>query len=621
MVKKTLEIHSENILPIIKKWLYSDKEVFVRELVSNACDAIYKLKILRDQGLVESAENDYRIEILIDKEARTLKFIDTGIGMDAEEVQKYIAQIAFSGAEDFVQKYQSNDEKDQFIGHFGLGFYSSYMVADKVEIQTLSYKKDAEPVFWSCDGSSDYTIEKGHRQTRGTEITLFINSDSDEFLEESRLSHILNQYCAYLPYPIYLGDRLINKNEPLWIKPASECTNEDYLNFYHQLYPMDEDPLFWVHLNVDYPFHLKGILYFPKIQRELDLNKSTVKLFCNRVFVSDNCKDVIPNYLMVLRGIIDSPDIPLNVSRSYLQMDRVVRQLGSHISKKVSDSLNVLYRDDKERFLKYWEDISLIIKLGVLEDEKFYDRVKHFLIWKTLSNKWVTVEEYLDTNREKTKDKILYTKDEKHLPHMQELYRKQDVDVLCANSPIDHYLIEFLERKIVPTRFQRIDGALDEGLIDKEREKHILDAEGKTEAGRLADLIRNKLGDEHVEVEAKSLVTETLPGFIVLDENQRRLRDYMRQLDPNDASGNLNKIGKRTFVANTNSPLMRSVQELDKLNPELAEDIVKEVFDLSLLSQREMNPDGLNEFILRSTRLLEKMSEEIVRAKAGITRE
>lgn len=617
MVKKSLEIHSENILPIIKKWLYSDKEVFVRELVSNACDAIYKLKILRDQGLVESAESDYRIEILIDKEARTLKFIDTGIGMDAEEVQKYIAQIAFSGAEDFVQKYQSNDEKDQFIGHFGLGFYSAYMVADKVEIQTLSYKKDAEPVFWSCDGSSDYTIEKGSRQTRGTEITLFINEDSDEFLEESRLSYILNQYCAFLPYPIYLKDNLINKNEPLWIKPSSECSEQDYLDFYHQLYPMDEDPLFWVHLNVDYPFHLKGILYFPKIQRELDLNKSTVKLYCNRVFVSDNCKDVIPNYLMVLRGIIDSPDIPLNVSRSYLQMDRVVRQLGSHISKKVSDSLNVLYRDDRKRFLEYWDDISLIIKLGALEDEKFYERVKQFLVWKTLTNNWVTVEEYLDSNREKTKDKILYTKDEKHLPHIQDLYRQKEVDVLCANSPIDHYLIEFLEKKIVPARFQRIDGALDDSLIDASREKHILDAEGKTEAGRLADLIRAKLGDEHVEVEAKSLMTDTVPGFVVLDENQRRLRDYMRQLDPNDSSGNLNKIGKRTFIANTNSPLMRAVQQLDQHNPELAEDLVKEVFELSLLSQREMNPDGMNEFILRSTRLLEKMTEEIVRSKTG----
>jgi len=437
MIKKNLEIHSENILPIIKKWLYSDKDIFVRELVSNACDAIRKVKILRDQGELEAKDEDFKIEILQDKDHKTLKFIDNGVGMDAEEVQKYIAQIAFSGAEEFVNKYKSSEEKDQFIGHFGLGFYSAYMVASKVEINTLSYKPNAEPVFWSCDGSAEYTLEKGTRTERGTEITLFIDKDSEEYLEEARLKQILSHYCSFLPYPVYLGGTLINTKEPLWIKNPADCSPKDYIDFFHYLYPMEEDPLFWVHLNVDYPFHLKGILYFPKLRRDFDIEKNTVKLYCNRVFVSDNCKDVIPNYLMALRGVIDSPDIPLNVSRSYLQMDRTVRQLSGHISKKVSDSLGILYRNERERFVQSWEDISTVIKLGILEDEKLYERVKDFLIWKTVDGEWINAQEYLDRYKEKTQDKIYYTKDETHLSTLHDMYNKQGIGILGAADPID----------------------------------------------------------------------------------------------------------------------------------------------------------------------------------------
>lgn len=608
MGKQLLQIHSENILPIIKKWLYSDKDIFVRELVSNSCDAIQKVKILRDQGLVQVKDEDFKIEVRINKEERTLKFIDNGVGMDAEEVEKYIAQIAFSGAEDFMDKYKSNVEGDQFIGHFGLGFYSAYMVAQKVDVNTLSYKEGAEPVLWSCDGSAEYTIEKGTRATRGTEITLHIDKDSDDYLNESRIREILNHYCSFLPYPIYLGDKLINTHAPLWVKAPSECTVNDYLEFYRYLYPMDEDPLFWVHLNVDYPFHLKGILYFPKIKRDFDLNKNTVKLYCNRVFVSDNCKDIIPNYLMVLRGIIDSPDIPLNVSRSYLQMDRNVRQLSNHISKKVSDSLATLYRNEREKFIKCWNDVSMIVKLGILEDDKFYDRVKEFLIWKTFDGSWITLEDYQEKNKEKTKDKVFYTKDEKHSSHLLEMYQRKGINVLFADSPLDQYVMQFLERKFPSLSFQRIDSSIDDHILDKEKEKTILDSSGKTEASHLAEFIRSKLSLEHVSVEAKSLANASLPGMIVIEESQRRMRDYLLQLDPTEANLQRHLAGKSTFVVNTNNPMILALQKLDAINPELSQDMVKEAYELALLSQREMEPASLNEFISRSNRVLEKLA-------------
>lgn len=611
MAKKSLEIHSENILPIIKRALYSDHDIFVRELVSNGCDAIQKVKILNEKGDARASDEEYRVDVSIDKEQKTLKFADTGIGMDAEEVQKYIAQIAFSGAEEFMSKYQSSDQKDQFIGHFGLGFYSAYMVSDKVELNTLSYKEGAEPVFWSCDGSTEYTIEVGTRQARGTEITLFVNKDSEEFLENARLSHVLKHYCSFLPFPVYLDGKRINTQEPLWMKAPSECQQSDYLDFYRHLYPMEEDPLFWVHLNVDYPFHLKGILYFPKIRRDFDMSKHTVNLYCNRVFVADNCKDVIPNYLMVLRGVIDSPDIPLNVSRSYLQMDRTVRQLAGHISKKVSDSLGVLYRNEQDRFISSWTDVAPVVKLGVLEDEKFYERAKEFLIWKNAEGAWTTVEEYLERNREKTRDKVFYTRDERHGAHFLDVYKQKGIEVLCTNSPIDPYLFDFLERKLPSVKFQRIDAGIEEQLIDKEREKTILDASGRTEAAMIADFFRAQLCNANVEVEAKSLAADSLPAVIVMDENQRRLRDYMLSLDSKDISGNMDLMGKRTLVVNTNNPLIHAIQKMEHENPQLAADLVQHTYDLTLLSQREMDPEALNAFVARSSHVLEKLTQLI----------
>ncbi len=602
-----LKIHSENILPIIKKWLYSDRDIFARELISNANDAIHKLKILRDKGEAEAKDDEFRIDIDIKKDEKTLVFSDTGIGMDEEEVEKYIAQIAFSGAEDFIEKYQTQNEQDQFIGHFGLGFYSAYMVADKVEIQTLSYKPEAKPVRWLCDGSSEYTLEAGQREKRGTQVILHISQDNEDFLDAHHLKQVLKQYCEFLPHPIYLNGERLNEKEPLWIRSPSELTDNDYLEFYRHLYPMQEDPLFWVHLNVDYPFHLKGILYFPKLQKNIDLSKSSIKLFCNRVFVSDNCKDVIPEFLMPLRGAIDSPDIPLNVSRSYLQMDRTVRQLSGHISKKVADSLIQLYRNSRDKFLSCWKDLAVVVKIGAVENEKFYQKVKECLIWKKADKEWTIIEDYLELNKEKTNDKILYTIDASQNTHLIDIYKQKGIDVLIADHPVDPYLINFLEQHIAPAAFKRLDADIDETLIDKDREKTVLDSEGKTEASRLADFIQSQFNDGSIVVQAKSLAADQIPAIITMDESQRRLRDYMRAVDP---SHQTHLMDKKTFVVNTNNPLIASIEKLSGKNPELARDLVHQVFDLALLSQKEMDAESFSLFIERSSRILEKLTGE-----------
>lgn len=600
-MKGQLEIHSQNILPIIKKWLYSEKDIFVRELVSNACDALHKVKLLQDKGDIE-AGGDFRVDIKIDKEKKTLTFSDNGIGMDGEEVIKYIAQIAFSGAEDFVAKYQTGSEKDQFIGHFGLGFYSAYMVSDKVEVSTLSYKAGAEPVLWTCDGTSEYTLEKGSRATRGTDITLFLNKDNDEYLEQSRLKTILDHYCAFLPYPVYLEGTLINKEEPLWIKPPSECTEKDYLRFYKALEPFSEEPLFWVHLNVDYPFHLKGILYFPRVKKDFDFNKSTVKLFCNRVFVSDNCKDLIPDYLMALRGVIDSPDIPLNVSRSYLQMDRTVRQLSSHISKKVADSLATLFKNERSKYEGIWDDISTFIKLGIIQDDKFFERAKDSLIFKTTQGDWKTLADL--------GDKIIYTSHVSEHDHLHASYREKNVDVILLNHPIDPYLISAIEKNQSGTTFQRLDAAVEEHLLDTEREKTILDAEGRTEGAKIADFIRREIGDDKVEVEAKSLKNDQISAFLVLDENTRRMRDYMAQMDPKGSKGLFSSF-KKKMVVNTNSPLIHAIRSLETKDPALAKELVHEVYELALLTQREMDETHLASFITRTNKVLESLTQKL----------
>ena len=606
MSKAQLKVHTENILPIIKKWLYSEKDIFVRELVSNACDALNKCRILREQEGLPILDEELKIDIRIDRDKKQLLFCDTGIGMTQEEVEKYIAQVAFSGAEEFLDKYKSQTEKDPIIGHFGLGFYSAYMVAKKVSLETLSYQ-GGSPVTWSCEGSTEYEIDVGSSSTRGTDIFLDIDPENEEYLEESKIRSILQQYCSFLPFPIHLNGVHINSKEPLWLKNPSSCTEEEYLSFYRALYPLDPDPVFWVHLNVDYPFNLKGILYFPKEHRKFDWTQSHIKLFCNRVFVSDNCKDLIPDYLMALKGAIDSPDIPLNVSRSYLQMDRTVRQLSAHIAKKVADKLSSLHQSDLDAFLKVWEDIELIVKLGMMQDEKFYEKAKEFLLWKNTKNEWTTVEKYVERNGEALKHKVFYTTDGKQDSHFLSLYKEKGIEVLYTNTPVDTTLFAHMERKKNDLQFQRIDGKIDEVILDPSKDKTLLDAEGKTEATRLSELVASKLHlkENGVEVEAKSLASSTLAGFILVDEELRRMREYFA-LSQQSVPSQLSE--KKTFVVNTNSPLINALPKINAQDPALAEDLVTQIYELSLLSQRELDPSKLSEFVSRSSRVLEKLA-------------
>ncbi len=586
MAKGTLKIHSENILPILKRSLYSDKDIFIRELVSNACDAMSKLKILKDSGECSYEDSELKILITVDKEKKQITVEDFGIGMDGEEVEKYIAQLAFSGAEEFSKKYASKNAQDQIIGHFGLGFYSSFMVSHFVELETLSYRQAAAGVFFSSDGSYDYTIEPKEKSARGTKITLNIDSESEEFLDVAKLKEILVKYCSFLPYPIFLHDEQINPHTPLWLKNPSDCTEEEYLNFYHQLYPFDQDPVFWIHLNVDYPFHLKGILYFPKFNKRLDYSKSQIQLYCNRVFVSDQCKDIIPEHLMMLKGVIDSPDIPLNVSRSALQMDKTVRQLATHISKKVSDRLVSLYQSDEKSFLEKWPDCELVVKWGILHDEKFYDRIKPCLVFKSLEGRYLTLEQYNLQNETKTDKKIYYTQDEHPLQSVIQIFKDKEIDVLIASTPIDGPLIQFLESKMTPYQFKRIDGSVES----------LLHNEGTADES-LAELIRSVIGEESLKVEAKPLSSQDLPGMIVIDEQSRRLHDYFLMTQGEMPEGFPKNY---TFVVNTTHPAIERLKALASTDEPLAKKIAHQLYRLSLLAQKELKAKELGDFVIET---------------------
>lgn len=582
MREHQLSIHSENILPIIKKWLYSDKEIFLRELVSNASDALKKLKILQADA------EDLRIDITIDKSAKTITICDTGIGMTEEEVEKYIAQIAFSGAEEFAKKFSSETEKDPIIGHFGLGFYSSYMVASKVEIDTLSHRENAKSCYWACDGSSSYTIGAGKREKRGTAITLHLDEDNLEYLEEKKIKELLVKYCNFFPFPIFLSDKSIENKDPLWLRSPSECTDKEYIDFYRSLFPLDPEPIFWIHLNVDYPFHLQGILYFPTATRRFGENETSIKLYSNRVFVSEGCKDILPDFLTMLKGAIDSPDIPLNVSRSYLQVDKNVRQLSAHIAKKVADKLLSLYKADPEKFISSWPDVEMIVKLGLLQEEKFFEKAKGFLIWKNSEGKWDLLPD---------KGKIFYSSNE--TSPLIKLYKEP---VVIASNPIDNPVIQKLEEKLSIT-FQRIDGAIDDSTLDASKEKTVLDADGKTEGSRLEEFVRSEL--ENVEVKAKSLTSSELPGFVLIDENQRRFRDYMALTQGKKA---FSWDMKKTFVLNTNHKLVDQMMRLKKSQPKAAALIAKSLYELSLLSQRETSGQDLENLVKRQTEALEEIA-------------
>lgn len=593
MKQGTLKIDSENILPIIKKWLYSDKDIFLRELVSNATDAIQKVKILSEEEGFSLGDAPFRIDISLDKENKLLTISDNGIGMTGDEIEKYIAHLAFSGASEFIKKYQKLDEQDPFIGHFGLGFYSAFMVSSLVEIDSLSYQEGSLPAYWSCDGSHTYTIGPGKRTTRGTTITLHL-SDED-YLSEEHIKKILTTYLSFLPYPIYFGETHINAKEPLWLKKPSDCTEEDYLSFYRTLYPFEGEPIFWVHLNIDHPFHLKGILYFPKITPRFDFQTAKIKLFCNRVFVTDNLKDLFPDYLTILRGAIDSSDIPLNVSRSYLQMDAQVRKLSSHISKKIADRLQSLYTESKEKFTTYWPDIEMILKLGILQDEKFYERAKSFLLWKTIDNTWTTLEEYLDRHKEEYKEKVFYSTADTEKAAFLDLYKEKGIEVLLAKGPLDTSLFSFLEQKF-KIHFQRIDGAMHDALLEE--------TPSSLDTSTLTSLVKEGLGESSIEVETKPLSSKTLPALVLIDEGMRRMRDYLAMTHkemPHDL------LGKHTLLLNTNSPLIQSLATLEKKDHDLAKDLLRQIYNLSLLSQKEMHPEKVTSVVTDLLGVLERL--------------
>lgn len=592
-MEKKLSINSENILPIIKKWLYSEKDIFIRELVSNSSDAITKLKI------IDPKLKDFRIDLKTDKAKKTLTISDNGIGMTFEEVEKYISQIAFSGAEDFFKKYESANAKDQFIGHFGLGFYSAFMVSKKVEIAAQSCQADQDSVFWASDGSSDYQIEKTKKQSRGCVITLRIDDDSQEFLEEEKIKSVLLKYCPFFSYPIYLNGEHINNKDPLWLKNPSECSDKDYLEFYSELYPFDRPPIFWIHLNIDFPFHLRGILYFPKITSNFDLNKSCIKLFSNRVFVSDDIKEILPKFLTVLKGAIDSLDIPLNVSRSYLQVDNTVRQLSSRVSKKIASKLSNLYKAEKTKFISFWNDIEIIIKLGILDDEKFYEKAKEFLIFENYKNEWTTIEEYLQRNPKN--EKVYYSS--KDASSLIDLYKEKNMEILYLNSYIDTALINFLEQKL-NIKFTRIDGNIDSAILDPSKEKNLLDESGRSLSSKIAEFFKNSL-EEEITVEAKSLSNDSLPSFIMINEEERRLKDFMH------FAQNIDHPVKHTLVINTNSKIINRLYSLRSTKPDLARRLAQEVYDKAVLSQKEISPNILSKHISRSLNNLEDMLELI----------
>ncbi|MEI6243244.1 MAG: molecular chaperone HtpG [Chlamydiota bacterium] len=584
----TLSIHSENILPIIKRWLYSEKDIFLRELISNSLDAIQKLKILQAQGIFQESTS-YAIHITIDPIKKRVTISDNGIGMSSIEVEKYIAQIAFSGAEDFLQKYQTTNEKDQIIGHFGLGFYSSFMVSDTVEIQTKSYQKEEKGVFWSSSGGSTYTLEEGVRQERGTDIILHLSSESLEYLEISKLREMIRRYFLFSPIPIHLNGTQINTEEPLWMKSPKDCTDKEYHNLYHQLYPMEKDPIFWVHLNIDYPFHLQGILYFAPIEQSY-IQKKGIQLYCNRVFVSDNCSDFLPEHLLLLKGIIDSPDIPLNVSRSSLQVDKTVRQLSLHISKKITDRLTQLHEANADTFFTSWKDIEVLIKWGILQEEKFYDRAKDLLFWKTTKEVWTTIEKHLEKSQEK---KIFYT----HLDKSNLLSLYENKEVFFAHPYLDIPIFAYLEKK-QEISFQRVDGDIST-FIDTSKEKSLLDTEGKSEQSRIEEFFRKALS---MEVEARSLTSEEMPSLVIFPEEERRYRDYMRVSDKEGS------LVRSRFIVNTNHKLVMNIFLMSKKEPVFAEELAKQLYATTLLSQKEFDLFKPEEFTKSSFKTLEKLT-------------
>ena len=674
--KGTLSIDSENIFPIIKKWVYSDHDIFVRELVSNGCDAITKLKKLDMMGEYELPE-DYKpkIEVIVNPEEKTMKFIDNGLGMTAEEVEEYITQIAFSGATQFLEKYKDKTTDDEMIGHFGLGFYSAFMVADEVQIDTLSYKEGAKPVHWASQGGTEYEMQEGNKTTVGSEITLFLNEDSLEFANEYRAREVLERYCSFMPVEIFLSkanaepeydtidedDVLdtdtvvehiteepkegeegepkkkakivrrpvsISDTHPLWTKNPSECTKEDYIDFYRKVFMDYKEPLFWIHLNMDYPFNLKGILYFPKINTEYDSIEGKIKLYNNQVFIADNIKEVIPEFLMVLKGVIDCPDLPLNVSRSALQNDGFVNKVADYISKKVADKLNGMFKTDRENYEKYWDDISPFIKFGCLKDEKFGEKMKNSMLYKNLDHKYMTLEDIIkeakgeeadaakteeakeetktdaeeskDTDaKEEEKTRIFYVTDEVQQSQYINMFKAQGQDAIILTHNIDSAFITYLEQKHQEVQFLRIDADVHDSLKDEVAEDEKEEFQKTTDS--LVEIFRKELGNEKLDVKVEKLKDENVASMAVLSEENRRMQEMMKMYGMGGMDASM--FGSQaTLVLNANHPLVQFlVANKDSENVSI---ICKQLYDLAMLAHKPLSPEEMTAFVKRSNDIM-----------------
>ncbi|MFU7516905.1 molecular chaperone HtpG [Clostridium sp. HCS.1] len=608
--KGNISIHTENIFPIIKKWLYSDKDIFIRELISNGCDAISKLKRLSTLGEAKVNEDEkYKILVSVNKENGTLKFIDNGIGMTDEEVKKYINQVAFSGAEDFINKYKDkmNEDKD-IIGHFGLGFYSAFMVSKRVQIDTLSYLEGAEAVTWVCDGGTEYEIYPSEdRKERGTTITLFIDDDSKEFLETYKVREVIEKYCSFLPIEIYLEEegkevkeenlKPLNDINPLWMKAPKDCTDEEYKDFYKKVFMDYNDPLFWIHLNVDYPFNLKGILYFPKLKHELEATEGQVKLYNNQVFVADNIKEVIPEFLLLLKGTIDCPDLPLNVSRSFLQKDKDVIKISKHIVKKVADKLVSLYKNERENFNGFWKDIQIFIKYGCLRDESFYEKIKDIIIFRRLNGEYITLKEYLEENKEKHENKVFYVTDEKQQSQYIKMFKEANLDALVLDCSLDNHFISFLEAKETGVTFARIDSDISETLKNNETE----DLKDLNE--KIKNLFNEVISNGVKEVKVESLKNSETPAMILVSEQSRRMAEMSKMFGGMDMPDMFKE--ERTLVINNNNAIIKKISSIDLEGKEEKVNLIcNYILDIALLSNKELSSEEMDNFIDRSNKLL-----------------
>ncbi len=604
MQKGNIRVQTENIFPIIKKFLYSEHDIFIRELVSNAVDASQKLKTLSSIGEMKGEIGELRIDIIIDKDNKTLSIADKGIGMTGEEVDKYLNQVAFSGAEEFLEKYKGQNEAS-IIGHFGLGFYSSFMVSSKVEVVTKSFRENTQAVRWECDGSPEFILEDNEKSDRGTTIIMHLNEESLEFLEADRVRNVLTKFCKFLPVPIFFEDKQINNPVPAWTKKPSELTTEDYQNFYKELYPFSEAPLFWIHLNVDYPFNLTGILYFPKIKQSYEIQKDKIQLYSNQVFVTDEVKDIVPEFLMLLHGVIDSPDIPLNVSRSYLQGDPNVKKINSHITKKVADKLEEIFNSDRKSFEEKWESLGLFVKYGMMTDDKFLDKASKFFVMEDTSGKFYTAEEYkmatetLQKNKE-GKQIVLYTTN----PVQQDAFVQQAVNrgyvVVKMETLVDAAFINNVELKWENVLFVRVDSDITDNLIDKsESNDSVL---SKEEAEKLKSLFDKPHEGLHLQVEIKGLNVDSVPVTATRPEQMRRMKD-MAAVGGGMAAWYANMPDEVYMTINGNHPLFKNI--LAESDAAKQEKLVKNLSDLALLSQGLLTGNHLTSFINRSVELMD----------------